>query len=100
MMAHDAGELQKWPPVHSQAGAAVSHGGSRPVAVQCAAARILRGSAHYIIVVRCEDGRRWAVAKRFSHFDNFRKLITPVLARLAPGTDQLPFPPKTPFGSG
>ena len=87
---------QQWPPPQ-----AVNVGGSRPVAVQCAAAKILRGNvAHYVMVVAGADGRRWAVAKRFSHFDIFRKLISPVLARLAPGTDRLPFPPKTTFGSG
>jgi hypothetical protein len=95
-----AGGAGHWPPRPQAVARAVNHGGSRPMGVQCPAARILRGSTHYVVVVHCEDGRRWAVAKRFSHFDNFRKLISPVLARLAPGTDQLPFPPKTPFRSG
>lgn len=62
-----------------------------------------RGTAFYIVIATGpatgseadEETRCWAVAKRFSHFVNFRMEIEPLLKGLAPGMDKLPFPEKS-----
>ena len=61
-----------------------------------------RGTAFYMVFVESAEGdqqRRWAVAKRYSHFVDFRGKIEPLLTDLAPGMDQLPFPKKG-WGTG
>ena len=63
-----------------------------------------RGTAFYICIAKgiaapagapAEETRCWAVAKRFSHFVNFRAEIEPLLRGLAPGMDNLKFPEKS-----
>ena len=61
-----------------------------------------RGTAFYMVFVESAEGdqqRRWAVAKRYSHFVDFRGKIEPLLTDIAPGMDQLPFPKKG-WGTG
>eukprot|EP01043_Picozoa_sp_COSAG02_P097835 COSAG02_NODE_34031_length_490_cov_1.314578_1_plen_100_part_01 len=61
-----------------------------------------RGTAFYLVFAESTEGdeqRRWAVAKRYTHFVNFRRKIEPLLTDLAPGMDQLPFPKKG-WGTG
>lgn len=61
-----------------------------------------RGTAFYMVFVESAEGdqqRRWAVAKRYSHFVDFRGKIESLLTDLAPGMDQLPFPKKG-WGTG
>ena len=91
-------ELRQWPPPQGRRRAA-AQGAARVAAVQCVCARVLRSKAYFILAVTGHDGRRWAVAKRYSHFAIFKKTIAPLLARIAPGTDKMAFPPTT-WGSG
>lgn len=39
-----------------------------PSVVEIPMAKVIRGTARYIVKVSTADGRQWAVAKRFSEF--------------------------------
>lgn len=44
------------------------HTASHPSVVEIPMAKVIRGTARYIVKVSTVDGRQWAVAKRFSEF--------------------------------
>lgn len=58
-------------------------------------AKVSRGTARYIVVCQTNDGRKWAVARRFSEFATLRDtLATQYFLKVA----AIPFPAKTWFG--
>ena len=60
-----------------------------------AIAKISRGTARYILVCQTNDGRKWAVAKRFSEFTELQESLWKLAPRL---TDRLVFPAKSMWG--
>ena len=65
----------------------------RPVHVGfCSKAPTIDGETRYVAIVSGDGGERWAVAKPFEAFKHFRNEITPLLEKLAPGMERLPFP--------
>jgi hypothetical protein len=53
------------------------HTASHPSVVEIPMAKVIRGTARYIVKVSTADGRQWAVAKRFSEFFDLKVEVSP-----------------------
>lgn len=53
------------------------HTASHPSVVEIPMAKVIRGTARYIVKVSTVDGRQWAVAKRFSEFFDLKTEVRP-----------------------
>lgn len=52
------------------------HTASHPSVVEIPMAKVIRGTARYIVKVSTVDGRQWAVAKRFSEFFDLKTEVS------------------------
>ena len=71
------------------------HTASHPSVVEIPMAKVIRGTARYIVKVSTADGRQWAVAKRFSEFFDLKVELQKVASMMV---DRLHFPAKATFG--
>lgn len=59
------------------------HTASHPSIVEIPMAKVIRGTARYIVKVSTADGRQWAVAKRFSEFFDLKTEVRQLCGRRA-----------------